>query len=122
MGNEEETGKLVYDFFQNALLIDNPESIKLADVHRLPQHPLVRNDKKLGRPVIIKLTNSFDKQLIFKNLKHLKTYNDSLHLKPKNRGYIYVTEHLPRETQLQKKRLIPIFQKAKEEGKKQLGR
>ena len=33
---KEETGKLVIDFFQHALLIDDPASIKLADIHRLP--------------------------------------------------------------------------------------
>ena len=32
--------------------------------------------------------------------------------------YLYVTEHLPRELQSQKKRLLPIFKKAKQEGKK----
>jgi len=47
---KKETGKLVYDFFQNALLINNPESIKLADVHRLSQHPVVRNNRKLDVP------------------------------------------------------------------------
>ena len=37
--------------------------------------------------------NAFDKQLIFKNLKRLKEYNETLNLKRKNPGYVYVTEH-----------------------------
>ena len=51
---KEETGKLVIDFFQNALLIDDPASIKLADAHGLPQHPVLRNNKKNVRAIIIK--------------------------------------------------------------------
>ena len=42
---KEETGKLVIDFFQNVLLINDPASIKLAGIHRLPQHPVLRNKK-----------------------------------------------------------------------------
>ena len=113
---KEETGKLAIDFFQNALLIDDPASIKLADAHRLPQHPVLRNSKKIERPIIIKLTNAFDKQLTFKNLKCLKEYNETLNLKPKNPGY--VTEHLLRELQMQKKRLIPFSVKLKKKVKK----
>ena len=47
----------------------------------------------------------------------MKEYNETLNLKPKNPGNVSVTEHLPCELQMQKKRLIPIFRKAKE-GKK----
>ena len=119
---KEETGKLVIDFFQNALLIDDPASVKLAYVHRLPQHPVLRNNKKIVRPIIIKLMNAFDKQLVFNNLKPLKEHNETSNLKPKNPGYVYVAEHLPRELQMQKKRLIPIFRKAKEVEKKLHGR
>ena len=70
------------------------------------------------RPIIIKLTNVFDKQLVFKKLRHLREYNETLNLKPKNPGYVYVMEHLPHKLQTQKKRLIPIFRKAREDGKK----
>ena len=64
------------------------------------------------------MTNAFGKQLILNNLKRLKEYNETLNLEPKNPGYVYMTKHLPHELQMQKKRLIPIFRKAKEEGKK----
>ena len=58
---KEETAKLENDFLSNALLIEYPDAIKLADIHTLPQHPVVRNNRKVVRPIIIKLTNSFDK-------------------------------------------------------------
>ena len=79
---------------------------------------MLGNNKKIVRSIIIKLTNAFEKQLVFKNLMRLKEYNETWNLKPKNPGDFYVTEHLPRELQMQKKKLIPIFRKAKEEGKK----
>ena len=115
---KETTEKMVYNFLNEALGIDNPKTIKFADVHRLPQHPVYRAGKKMNRPVIIKLTNSFDKHSIFKSLKNLKLYNDNRNLKPKSQHYTYITEHLPRELQLQKKRLLPLYKKARQEGKK----
>ena len=68
-------------FFHNALSIKNSENIKFADIHRMPQHPVQKNGKKIQRPIIIKLTNLFDKQLIYKSLKNLKLYNNKLNLK-----------------------------------------
>ena len=47
---------------RDVLLLKNPEAIKLADVHRLPQHPGFNTaGGKVTRPIIIKLTNSNDK-------------------------------------------------------------
>ena len=40
----------------------------------MPKQPLLKN-RKIERPIIIKLTNLFDKQLIYKFLKNLKLYN-----------------------------------------------
>ena len=117
---KETTEKMVYNFLNEALGIDNPKTIKFADVHRLSQHPVYRAGKKMNRPVIIKLTNSFDKHLIFKSLKNLKLYNDNRNLKPKSRHYTYITEYLPRELQLQKKRLLCTRKRGKKE-KRQLG-
>ena len=114
-----EFGKLVYDFMRDVLLLKNPETIKLADVHRLPQHPVFNTaGGKVTRPIIIKLTNSNDKHLIFQSLKNLKTYNESLNLKPKSPGYAYVTEHLPQELKIQKQKLLPHYNEAKSSGKK----
>ena len=67
---------------------------------------------------LIELKNSFDKHYIFKSLKNLKAYNERLNLKPKQPGYAYITEHLPRELQQHKKRLLPHYQEAKKESKK----
>ena len=118
---KETTEKMVYNFLNEALGIDNPKTIKFADVHCLPQHPVYRAGKKMNRPVIIKLTNSFDKHLIFKSLKNLKLYNDNRNLKPKSQHYTYITKHLPRELQLQKKRFLCTRKRGKKE-KRQLGK
>ena len=86
---------------------------------RLPQHPAFKTaGGKVTRPIIIKLTNSNDKLLIFQSLKNLKTYSESLNLKPKSPGYVYVTEHLPQELRIQKQKLLPHYNEAKRSGKK----
>ena len=63
----------------------------------MPQHPVQKYGKKIPRPIIIKLTNLFDKHLIFKSLTNMKLYNNELNLKPRLPGYIYVTDHQPIE-------------------------
>ena len=90
---------------------------ELASTHRLSQHPVRRNNKKNFASNNHKADEYF-RQTIFNSLKHLKIYNETLNLKPKDPGYVYVTELLPCKMQLRKKTLIPIFQKATEEGKK----
>ena len=84
----------------------------------MPKQPVLKNGKKIHRP-IVKLTNLFDKQLIYKSLKNLKLYNNELNLKPRFRGYIYITDHLPIEMLQQKKKLLSLlFNKARKEGKR----
>ena len=61
-------------------------------MHRLLEHPVVKNGKNITRSITIKLLNSFDKHQIFKNLKNLKAYNERLNFKPKQLGYAYITE------------------------------
>ena len=69
-----ESAKLVYDFMRDALLLKNPEAIKLADIHGLLQHPVLNPaGGKVTHPIIIKLTNSSDKHLIFQSLKNLNS-------------------------------------------------
>ena len=114
-GKLERNEKIVREFFHNALTIKNSENIKFAVIHRMPQHPVLKNGKKIQRPIIIKLTNLFDKQLIYKSLKNLKLCNKELNLKPRLPGYIYVTDHLPIEILQQKKKLD---NKARQEGKR----
>ena len=66
---ERKLKKLSVNFFHNALNIKNSENIKFADIHRMPKQPVLKNGKKIQRPIIVKLTNLFDKQLIYKSKK-----------------------------------------------------
>ena len=69
-----ESAKLVYDFMRDALLLKNPEAIKLADVHCLLQHSVLNPaGGKVTHPITIKLTNSSDKHSIFQSLKNLNS-------------------------------------------------
>ena len=65
----ETTLQLVQDFMKRGLQIKDPSVIMLADYHRLPQNLVLKNGIKINRPIIIKLTNSNDKRLIFGSLK-----------------------------------------------------
>ena len=109
----ETTLQLVQDFMKRGLQI---KDIMLADCHRLPQHPLLKNGMKVNRPIIIKLTNSNDKRLIFGSLKNLKQFNHAKKLNQQNS--VYITEHLPKQFQLERKALLPAFKKAKALKKK----
>ena len=44
--------------------------------------------------------------------------NQDFRLKPRFPGYIYVTDHLPIEMLQQKKKLLSLFNKARQEGKR----
>ena len=106
-------------FLTNALKIPNSHEIVVADVHRLPQHSVSKHGRRITRPIIAKLTSYVDKNLIMKSLKNLKSFNQSRKDEFGDRmSYVYVTEHLPRELQFQKKRLLPAFKKAKSQGKR----
>ena len=48
----------------------DPVSIPLADIHRLPQQPVVRGGVNIARPIIIKLNNAMDKHKIMSNLSN----------------------------------------------------
>ena len=78
----------------------DPASINISDTHRLPQHPIYKNGKKITRPVIIKLPSVFEKQSIFKAVKNLKNFNQNSNFK------VYITEHLPAEFMKQKQVLL----------------
>ena len=68
--------------------------IALADFHRLKHQPVFKNGKRVNRPIIIKVTNSFDKHFMFSSLKNSKSYNSKrkLHsLQPH-----CITKHLPK--------------------------
>ena len=72
-----ETREIFDDFVVEGLQLD-PEKITLVDIHRLSQHQITKNKKRVTRLIIIKLANALDKHCIMKNVKHLKTYNESL--------------------------------------------
>ena len=92
---------------QDGQQIENPSSIAKVDCHRLPQRPVFRNRKKVIRPIIIKLSNAMDKRYLFRQLKHLKTYNSTRRL-PKEKS-AFITEHLPKRFQIKRKQLMPQF-------------
>jgi len=69
----EEILEIVYNFMKEGLQIEEPSSIPLVDYHRLPQRPVYKNNVKVNRPIIIKLSNAYDKRQIFSRLKYLKS-------------------------------------------------
>ena len=91
----KKTKKIIHDFMKDDLLIDNPLTISLADYHCLPQQPILKNNHKAHRPIIIKLTNSIDNKLIFTKLKNLKKYYEIR--KFCNKKPYYITEYLPKQ-------------------------
>lgn len=118
--NKRETQEIFNNFVKQGLKMD-PNSIPLVDIHRLPQHPVVRHGLKVTRPIIIKLANAMDKQKVMKNLKNLKSYNESLNQRLENsharkKKQVFVTEHLPQAYYQQKKKLMPKFRQAREAG------
>ena len=52
-----------------------------------------------------------ERKRIFSSLKHLKKFNEER--SASNSPSIYVTEHLPKEFQIQKKSLMPQFKEAR---------
>jgi len=73
MVNENERN---FQYFLLEGLKLDPESIKLVDIHCLPQHPIVRDNQRIIRSIIIKVTNALDKQLIMSKVGDLKDYNN----------------------------------------------
>jgi len=63
-------------FLLEALEIPETYSIAIADVHRFPQHPISKEGKSVTQPIIAKLTSYSDKNLIMRNLKNLKLFNE----------------------------------------------
>jgi len=51
-------------------------------------------------------------------LKHLKQFNEQRRVSSPRFNYVFATEHLPKQLQLQKKKLVPLFKAAREENKK----
>ena len=115
-----ETLEHVYKFMKDGLHISYPQSLPVADYHRLPQQPIFKFGRKTIRPIIIKLTNEADKRKIFGNLKNLKSYNESR--KALNLNPVFVTEHLPKKFQQERKLLLPKFKEARRMNRKTVWR
>ena len=105
-------------FLIEGLNIENVDDLQILDLHRLPQHPLYRNNTKVNRPIIFKLASNYDKQLVMNSLKHLKVYNEAKLNDNPDATKIYVSEHLPKPLYLQKKQLLPFYKKARFENKR----
>ena len=114
-----ETLEHVHKFMKDGLHIFDPKSLPLADYHRLPQQPIFKFGRKTT-PIIIKLIYAADKRKIFGNLKNLKPYNESR--KALNLYPVFVTEHLPKKFQLERKLLLTEFKEAKRMNRKTVWR
>ena len=85
--NKLQTQMKLYEVFKGGLDIDL-NSIKLVDIHRLPQRPIYDNQhKRITRPIIIKLQNALDKDRIMRNLGKLKMYNSQRQAKTNARFF-----------------------------------
>ena len=83
------------------------DSIKIVDLHRLPQHTIRKPGKAITRPISVKLLTKFDKDKIFKNINRFRQYNDE------RKSRIFITDHLPKLFYNQKKQLMPEYEAAK---------
>ena len=129
-GLNKETKSDPQKFFDNFVvegLQMDPEKITLVDIHRLPQHQITKNGKRVTRPIIIKLANALDKHYIMKNVKHLKTYNESLNqttfepgtsfrAKSMTKSNFFITDHFPQKFYEQKMNLMTKFKESRVAG------
>ena len=105
----EECEKLVRDFLKNVLKYKNADTFTIVDVHRLRTRNV---DTTKPKPMIFKVATVEVKRDIMKCTKNLKDYNNDKTIKA------YVSDHLPKAMQLNRKALLPTFYKKKEEGLK----
>ena len=106
-GENEERDKslqLVKSFLTDQLKIHQP--IAILDAHRLRARKTNDGRPVKSRPLIFKLSNIFDKNLIMSNLKKLKPAVSS------NRQIVYVNQHLPVSMAKQKAKLHEEFKLA----------
>ena len=114
----ERTREKFQDFFVNGLKINDPEDVEFVDLHRLPQHPVKVGGKSVHRPIIVKLLIINDKNLIFKNARNLRDYNNARIISDNHSPYVFMTEHLPKRFQLQRKFLTKAYKEAREKNQK----
>ena len=90
--NPGQTTALVRTFLTDGLLIQEPESVAFVTCHRLSQRFVFRGGVKKSRIIIVKLTNTMDKRLIFRSLGYLRRYSKTR--RSLNVDSIYISEHL----------------------------
>ena len=88
----KQQNKTIFEAFLREALNLEHDSIKIIDLHRLPQRAVKKSDKKVIRPIIVKLLSTYNKDKLYENISKLKVYN-------KNRATsIFITEHLPKRS------------------------
>ena len=115
--SREKTEEIFRSFSSEGLHLEDPKKVNLVDLH-LPQHPVYKNGIKVNRPIIFKLQNNYDKQLVMSRLKHLKTYNENRKKSATAPPAVYVSEHLSKVHYQQKQRLLLLFKQARADNKK----
>ena len=73
----KESEKILKSLLVNQLKIEHGNDIDFSDVHRLPQHSLYKNGNRITRPIIVKLTNMWNKKAIYRSLSALKSVNET---------------------------------------------
>ena len=112
-GENEKRDKslqLVKSFLTDQLKIHQP--IAILDAHRLRARKTNDGRPVKSRPLIFKLSNIFDKNLIMSNLKNLKPDVSS------TRQIVYVNQHLPVSMVKQKAKLYGKFKLARRQNKR----
>ena len=103
--SKQETFQSVDKFIKEQLKIE--KEIKLIDCHRLNQKKNVDDrSKRQATPIIIRLSNIFDKDCIFRHLKNLKPTDGT-------KQRISVHNQLPTPMYIQKKKLTEKFKTAR---------
>ena len=103
--------KAIFDKFLTKALGLAPDDIDVVDLHRLPQHPIRREGRKMNRLIIFKVLTTFDKEFIYQNIAKLKEFNED------GDSTVFVTDHLPKFFYNQKKVLLPELHAAKRDKK-----
>ena len=103
--DRNESLTLVQKFLKDQLKIT--KDIAIFDAHRMKSNKSKKTTRRSARPLIFRLTNIFDKDLIYQNLANLKPTDSSI------RQSIYITPHLPASMVKQRTDLLPKFKEAK---------
>ena len=97
----ENTGDVVYKFFERELELENARNIEFQRVHRLGK-------RKAGqsRPVIVRFLRFPERELVFRSVRDLGVESE-----------VKVYADLPKEIRERRQKLWPKMKKAREEGK-----